>query len=82
MHNFCAFTSELCSSKLLRLWANWAIRAVLYSEIVFAGQTDKTSHISVDKGEKNILQQDWAHNSTVLDTKAIQRWYMLGEKIQ
>lgn len=60
MHNFRAFTSELCSSTLLRLWANWAIRAVLYSEIVFTGQTDKTSHISVDKGEKNIVQQDWA----------------------
>lgn len=30
----------------------------LQPETVFAGKTDKTSHTSVDKVEKNIVQQD------------------------
>ncbi len=79
MHNFCAFTSELCSSTLLRLWANWAIRAVLYLETVFTGQTDKTSRIFVDKGEKNIVQQD-CENTIAEYKKTIQRRYTLSEK--
>lgn len=70
MHNFYALTSELCSSTLFKLWANWAIRVVLYSEIVFTGQTGKTSHISVDKREEK-------HCATGLSNTRAEAWIQI-----
>lgn len=71
MHNFCACTSEPYSSVLLRLWSSGAIRAMLYFEPLFTGQTDKTLHIYVDKRETIFCNRTKQCYGWILNMKTI-----------
>ena len=67
VHNFGAFTSELCSSTLLSLWANWTIRAVLYDCVCLLGKQIKHHTSLLTKGRKK-------HCATRLSNTIAESW--------